>query len=90
MGVILSGHDGRRGYIHHTCVAEEARQNGIGTQLVDTALAALKAEGINKAVLVVFERNEGGNAFWEKIGFTPRPDLVYRNKALVELERIDT
>jgi hypothetical protein len=39
---------------------------------------------------VVFERNEGGNAFWEHLGFTARSDLNYRNKALVELERIDT
>ena len=35
-------------------------------------------------------RNEGGNAFWEKMGFTTRPDLTYRNKTLVEMERIDT
>lgn len=90
VGVIMSGHDGRRGFIHHTCVASEIRHNGIGTRLVDAALEALCAEGISKVVLVVFGRNEGGNAFWEHLGFTTRPDLNYRNKALVELERLDT
>ena len=90
VGVIMAGHDGRRGFIHHTCVAEEARHRGIGTRLVDTALKALKNEGINKVALVVFERNEGGNAFWEHMGFTARPDLNYRNRALVDLSRIDT
>lgn len=35
-------------------------------------------------------RAERGNGFCERMGFTSRPDLVYRNKALVELERIDT
>jgi ribosomal protein S18 acetylase RimI-like enzyme len=90
VGVILSGHDGRRGYIHHTCVAPGLWGNKIGTQLVDAALSALRTEGITKAALVVFERNERGNGFWERIGFTPRPDLVYRNKALAELKRIDT
>jgi ribosomal protein S18 acetylase RimI-like enzyme len=90
VGAIMSGHDGRRGFIHHTCVAGEIRHNGIGTKLVNTALEALHAEGISKVALVVFGRNEGGNAFWEHLGFTARPDLNYRNKALVELERIDT
>jgi hypothetical protein len=53
-------------------------------------LDALQAEGISKVALVVFGRNEGGNAFWEHLGFTARPDLNYCDKALVELERIDT
>lgn len=90
VGVILSGHDGRRGFIHHTAVLSAYRNRGIGRALVDRALAALEAEGIHKVALVVFERNEDGNAFWEKLGFTVREDLVYRNRALHEMERIDT
>ena len=89
-GVIMAGHDGRRGYIHHTCVNTRLWNNQIGTRLVDAALEALRAEGISKAALVVFERNERGNGFWEQMGFTSRSDLVYRNKALVKLGRIDT
>ena len=89
-GVIMAGHDGRRGYIHHTCVDVTIWNNQIGTELVETALNALRAEGISKVALVVFERNERGNGFWERMGFTARPDLVYRNKALVPLERMDT
>ena len=90
MGVILSGHDGRRGFIHHMAVAEAYRYRGVGRALVGAALAALKAEGINKVALVTFKYNGPGNAFWEKMGFTVRDDLNYRNKALVELKRIDT
>ena len=41
-------------------------------------------------LLVVFDRNEIGNAFWEKMGFISREDLVYRNKTLAEIVRIDT
>jgi len=82
VGVILSGNDGRRGYIHHAAVAQNEQKRGIGTALVNAALAALKSEGITKAALVVFEKNDEGNAFWEKRGFTTRPDLVYRNKQL--------
>jgi len=90
VGVILAGHDGRRGYIHHICVAGELRHNGIGTRLVETALEALKDEGISKVALVVFEKNDGGNAFWEYMGLSTRPDLNYRNKALIDLVRMDT
>ena len=90
VGIIMAGHDGRRGYIHHTCVDPELWNNQIGSRLVETALEALRAEGINKAALVVFERNERGNGFWERIGFITRSDLVYRTKELVKLEYIET
>jgi hypothetical protein len=53
-------------------------------------MSALEREGISKAALVAFTGNEKGDAFWEKRGFTTRPDLVYRNKAIIETTRIDT
>lgn len=90
VGVIMSGNDGRRGYIYHTAVAPEQRHKGIATALVNTAVSTLKSLGIYKIALVVFERNADGNAFWEKMGFSSRDDLVYRNKAVAELKRIDT
>lgn len=90
IGVILAGNDGRRGFIYHTAVSPDCRGRGVGTALVNAALEALKYLGITKTALVVFDRNETGNAFWEKQGFTARNDLVYRNKALVDMVRIDT
>ena len=90
VGVILTGHDGRRGYIYHTAVLPDHRKQGIARSLVEHALSALEQEGIHKTALVVFERNTLGNAFWEKLGFTVRDDLVYRNRNIHELKRIDT
>jgi len=90
LGVIMAGHDGRRGFIYHTAVSPDARGRGIGTQLANAALNALKAEGISKAALVAFTSNETGNAFWEKMGFEARNDLTYRSCALVEMIRQDT
>ncbi|MGN1120350.1 MAG: GNAT family N-acetyltransferase [Oscillospiraceae bacterium] len=90
VGVIMAGHDGRRGFIYHTAVSPAHRKQGIASALVSAAEAALKAEGINKIALVVFSRNADGNAFWEKMGYTLRDDLAYRNKALSEMKRIDT
>lgn len=90
VGVIITGNDGRRGYIYHTAVSPRFRRNGIAKALVNAALKALKDLGINKTALVVFEKNADGNLFWESMGFTSREDLVYRNKTLTEMTRIDT
>lgn len=90
VGAILSGHDGRRGYIYHTAVHPDYRGKGIGTSLVEATMAALERCGINKAALVVFQRNQAGNAFWQRLGFTGREDLTYRNRSIRELNRIDT
>ena len=83
-GVILGGHDGRRGYIYHAVVAEPYRKNGIGKLMVNTLLQAFTEEGINKVALVTFRSNLVGNTFWNSMGFEERPDLVYRNKSVNE------
>lgn len=90
IGVILCGHDGRRAYIYHTFVDTNYRNKGIGSALVDKVLKSLKNENIKKVALVVFSKNELGNSFWERLGFTIRDDLTYRNKSLTEMVRIDT
>lgn len=82
LGVILSGHDGRRGIVHHLCVQPDAQRSGIGSKLVSAAEEALKAEGIQKIFILVFNDNEKGNAFWEKQGYSLRTNLNYRNKSL--------
>ena len=80
VGTILAGHDGRRGIFHHVVVAPDHRGQGIGRMLVESAMEALRKEGIQKVLLVVFTHNENGNQFWEHMGFTVREDLFYRNK----------
>lgn len=89
-GAILAGHDGRRGFIYHLAVDPDFRRRGVGRSLVDSALRALKSDGISKVALLCFAYNDAGNAFWEKAGFSARSDVVYRNKTLLELTRIDT
>jgi ribosomal protein S18 acetylase RimI-like enzyme len=38
IGVIISGHDGRRGFIYHTSVKESERNKGIGKDLLKQPL----------------------------------------------------
>lgn len=84
IGVILCGHDGRRGYIYHTAVNTDYRKKGIGKALVDAVLSALKKEKINKVALVAFTSNDLGNKFWQSLGFAKRDDLIYRNLSINE------
>jgi ribosomal protein S18 acetylase RimI-like enzyme len=75
VGVSLAGHDGRRGLLHHVAVAVSHRKSGVGRQLVDACLAALKAEGIEKVLLLVKSDNAAGKAFWKSCGWSERPDV---------------
>lgn len=84
IGVILAGHDGRRGIIHHLCIHPDYRREGIAARLVSEAEAALKREGIQKVFGLVFTDNDIANAFWEKQGYSLRTNLNYRNKSLNE------
>ena len=82
IGVILSGHDGRRGIIHHLCVHPACRRKKIATRLVSMAESALNEEGIQKIFCLVFRDNDAANAFWEQQGYSLRTNLNYRNKSL--------
>jgi len=87
-GVILSGHDGRRGLIYHLAVKTSEREQGVGTTLLEYATEALKNEGINKVYIMVFKNNETGNAFWEERGFIIPEETIYRAKEIVPIEHI--
>ena len=84
IGVILTGHDGRRAIIHHMCVHPEYRRMGIAGKLAASAEEALKKEGIQKIFGLVFKDNDAANAFWENQGYSLRTNLNYRNKSLNE------
>ena len=84
IGVILTGHDGRRAIVHHLCVHPDFRRTGVAGRLVALAEEALKKEGIQKVFGLVFKDNEAANAFWEQQGYSLRTNLNYRNKTLNE------
>ena len=90
VGVILSGHDGRRGLIYHLAVKISERGQGIGNALLECAMEALNSEGIAKVYIMVLKNNTLGNAFWEKCGFTIPDESLYRAKEIIPLEHMDT
>jgi len=84
IGAILCGHDGRLGCLYHVCVRKGFRRQGVGKAMVVACMEALQAEEINKVSLIAFTKNDIGNAFWNKIGWTKREDLNYYDFTLNE------
>lgn len=90
VGAVMVGYDGRRAYVYHTAVDPSYRGRGVGRALAESVISRLEELGATKAALVVFSRNQAGNAFWESLGFRERRDLTYRDRALVKMVRTDT
>lgn len=88
IGNILCGHDGRRGYIYHTVVLPEYRNQGIASALVDRAVNALAEEGITRCCLNVMETNEQGKAFWIRKGWEKKDFLGFYSKAITDRENV--
>lgn len=83
IGVVLCGHDGRRGYIDQLAVRESHRRHGIGRSLVSRCVYNLMRIGIRKWHLFVFEDNEGAIRFWNKLGWARRVELVTMSREFV-------
>ncbi|MCP1315313.1 GNAT family N-acetyltransferase [Halomonas sp. 707D7] len=82
IGTIMAGHDGHRGFIQHLAVAEPYRKQGIGTALVSRCLDALRAEGIDKAHLMLLVDNDAGKRFWTTLGWEFRTDIALHSFVL--------
>lgn len=75
IGTILCGHDGRRGYIYHLAVDETYRKRGIGRQLTQQSLDALRLRGIAKCHLFVYRDNNEAEQFYNGFGWQKRTTL---------------
>lgn len=75
VGCIMSGHDGRRGYLRHLVVDPAFRGQGLARQLVQHAVDELARCGIDKSYCDVLVTNTAGAAFWQRIGWARRDDV---------------
>ena len=75
VGAVLSGTDGRRGYLHHLAVAKPYRKLGVGRQLVEHCLAAQEKAGVTRCHIFVYRENKNGKIFWDQTGWFERNDL---------------
>ena len=75
VGCIMSGHDGRRGYLQHLAVLPTHRKRGIAFSLVECCLAELAKLGLFKSHVDVLHTNTLAQRFWEARGWQFRTDI---------------
>jgi ribosomal protein S18 acetylase RimI-like enzyme len=69
VGVVMCGHDGRRGHIYHLAVDHAYRRYGLGKRLVQECLDGLRRVGVIRAIILVADNNLGGAEFWKRSGW---------------------
>ena len=69
VGVVLCGHDGRRGHIYHLAVDPAYQGRGLGKRLLDESLADLRRTGVKRVIIMVADDNASGRQFWKRSGF---------------------
>lgn len=77
VGILIAGHDGRRGHIYHTAILDPNRSRTIGKALLDALYAAFAEDSIRKAGVLVDADNDAGHDFFKAHGFFQRDDLDY-------------
>ncbi len=76
VGVIMCGHDGRRGHIYHLAVDPAYRRYGVGKRLVHECLDQLRQAGVIRAIILVSDNNPGGAEFWKRAGWEDIPGAM--------------
>jgi ribosomal protein S18 acetylase RimI-like enzyme len=76
IGVVLCGHDGRRGYIYHLAVDPAYQARGLGKRLMDECLDGLRRAGLKRALILVANDNLRGRKFWRRHGWEEIPGPI--------------
>ncbi len=76
IGSVIGGFDGRRGMIYHLAVDATARQQGVGSLLMEELERRLKAKGCLKCYLMVALDNDNAMHFYETRHWE-RMDTIY-------------
>lgn len=82
VGAVMSGHDGRRGFLYHLAVAPDHRRKGTGRLLAEACLKGLEAQGMRKCHIFVKAKNEDGKRFWRSSGWQERFDISAMSRDL--------
>ena len=76
IGIVLCGHDGRRGYIYHLAVDPAYQARGVGKRLMNECLDGLRRAGLKRALILVADDNPRGLKFWRRCGWEEVPGPV--------------
>jgi ribosomal protein S18 acetylase RimI-like enzyme len=69
VGTVIAGWDGWRGSVYRLAVAPDHRRRGLASQLVQAAVARLRAAGATRLQAIVVESDVGAMGFWGASGW---------------------
>jgi ribosomal protein S18 acetylase RimI-like enzyme len=69
VGSVIAAWDGWRGSIYRLAVAPPHRRRGFASELVETAVARLRAAGAVRLQAIVVESDDRAMGFWSDIGW---------------------
>jgi ribosomal protein S18 acetylase RimI-like enzyme len=80
VGVVLTTHDGRKGWINRLAVHPDYRRQGIARSLIAAAEARLREQGIEIFAAMVEPGNDESVALFATAGYADWPGLHYFSK----------
>jgi ribosomal protein S18 acetylase RimI-like enzyme len=80
IGVVLTTHDSRKGWINRLAVHPASRRRGIARKLVAAAEHALQEQGLHIIAALIEPGNEESVTFFEAVGYVDWPGMHYVSK----------
>lgn len=80
IGVVLTTHDGRKGWINRLAVHPDYRRQGLGQRLIVEAEHMLHDQGMQIIAALIEDENEASLALFAQAGYADYPSLHYVSK----------
>jgi ribosomal protein S18 acetylase RimI-like enzyme len=79
-GVVLTTHDGRKGWINRLAVHPDYRRQGLGRRLISEAERVLHAQGLEIIAALIEHENTASLTLFQQAGYIEYPDIHYVTK----------
>jgi ribosomal protein S18 acetylase RimI-like enzyme len=73
----LVGHDGHRGWVYYVAVDPAQRGKDFGRAIMAAAEQWLRAQGLEKIMLMVRADNTAVRAFYDRLGYATQERVIY-------------
>jgi ribosomal protein S18 acetylase RimI-like enzyme len=73
----MVGHDGHRGWVYYVAVDPDHQRRDYGRAVMAAAEDWLRAQGIEKIMLMVRPDNTEVRAFYDKLGYATQERVIY-------------
>lgn len=80
VGVVITTHDGRKGWINRLAVAPDYQRQGIARRLIGEAEQVLKSQGMQVIAALIEDWNKPSLALFAQAGYSDYEDIHYVTK----------